>query len=117
VIGSDVGLIPELIHQGLNGFVVPGCNVPELEQRIRELLADPGLRQRLGASGYQLAHTQLTEQVYVARFTSMVAAAVRRPMPCEEPLPVHSLDEAAETGLAWSASGKSPAQFSTENQP
>ena len=77
VIGSDVGLIPELIHQGENGFVVPGGNVRELEERLRELLADPELRRRMGAKGYELAHTQLTEQVYVERFTAMVAAAVR----------------------------------------
>jgi glycosyltransferase involved in cell wall biosynthesis len=77
VVGSDVGWIPELIHQGENGFVVPGGNVRELETRIRELLADPELRRRLGANGYELAHTQLTEQVYVEKFTAMVAATVR----------------------------------------
>jgi len=77
VIGSDVGGIPDLIHQGENGFVVPGGNVRELEARIRELLADPELRRRMGANGYELAHTQLTEQVYVERFTAMVAATVR----------------------------------------
>ena len=77
VVGSDVGFIPELIHQGENGFVVPGGNVPELEERLRELLADPELRRRMGANGYQFAHTQLTERVYVEKFTAMVAAAVR----------------------------------------
>lgn len=77
VVGSDVGWIPELIHPGENGFVVPGGNVPELEERLRELLADPEMRRRLGANGYQLAHTQLTERVYVEKFTAMVAATVR----------------------------------------
>ena len=77
VIGSDIGGIPDLIHQGENGFVVPGGNVPELEERLRELLADPELRRRMGANGYQFAHTQLTERVYVEKFTAMVAAAVR----------------------------------------
>lgn len=77
VVGSDVGGIPTLIHQGKNGFVVPGENTGELEQRIRELLADRELRRRLGSSGYELAHAQLNEQVYVQRFTEMVEAAVR----------------------------------------
>jgi glycosyltransferase involved in cell wall biosynthesis len=77
VIGSDVGGIPDLIHQGENGFVVPGGNIRELEERLRELLADPELRRRMGANGYQFAHTQLTEAVYVEKFTAMVAAAVR----------------------------------------
>jgi glycosyltransferase involved in cell wall biosynthesis len=77
VVGSDVGFIPELIRQGENGFVVPGGNVPELAQRLRQLLADPDLRRRLGENGYKLAHTELTEEVYVKKFTAMIAAAVR----------------------------------------
>jgi phosphatidylinositol alpha-1,6-mannosyltransferase len=77
VVGSDVGWIPDLIRNGENGFVVPGGDVRELEARLRELLADPELRRRLGANGHQLAHAQLTEQVYVERFTAMVAATVR----------------------------------------
>ena len=77
VVGSDVGWIPELIRDGENGFVVPGGNVRELEARLRELLADESLRRRLGANSYALAHTKLTEQIYVSRFTEMVAAAVR----------------------------------------
>src|ERR1035438_1842539 len=70
-------VFPELIHQGENGFVVPGGHGREVEGRNRELLADPELRRRMGANGYELAHTQLTEQVYVERFTAMVAATVR----------------------------------------
>jgi len=77
VVGSDVAGIPELIHQGENGFVVPGGNVPELEARIRELLRDPELRRRMGAIGYDFAHTQLTERVYVEKFAAMVAGTVR----------------------------------------
>ena len=104
VIGSDVGLIPELIQQGENGFVIPGGNVRELEERVRELLADPELRCRLGAKGYELAHTQLTERVYVGRFTAMVAATVaRRPMSPEEPYSVRSLDKTVPEGPAWAA--------------
>jgi glycosyltransferase involved in cell wall biosynthesis len=77
VVGSGVGLIPDLIHQGENGFVVPGGNVRELRARLRELLAGPDLRRRMGANGCELAHTQLTELVYVEKFTAMDAAAVR----------------------------------------
>jgi hypothetical protein len=31
----------------------------------------------MGAKGYEFAHTQLTEEVYVERFTAMVADTVR----------------------------------------
>ena len=77
VIGSDVGLIPEVVRQGENGFIVPNGNVAELESRMRQLLADPELRRRLGCNGYAFAHALLTEKVYVEKFTAMVDAAVR----------------------------------------
>jgi glycosyltransferase involved in cell wall biosynthesis len=77
VIGSDVAGIPYMIQQGESGFVVPGDDIAELERRLRELLGDPELRRRLGAKGYEFAHTQLNEQVYVHRFTEMVQATVR----------------------------------------
>jgi len=77
VIASDVGFVPELVRDAENGFIVREGNVVELEARMRELLADPELRRRMGAKGYEFAHTQLTERIYVGRFTAMVAAALR----------------------------------------
>jgi glycosyltransferase involved in cell wall biosynthesis len=77
VIGSDVAGIPYLIRQGESGFVVPGDDIAELEKRLRQLLADPELRRRLGVNGYALAHAQLTERVYVERFSEMIRAAIR----------------------------------------
>jgi glycosyltransferase involved in cell wall biosynthesis len=76
VIGSDVAGIPTLVRQGENGFVVPGDNIAELEERLRQVLGDAELRQRLGANGYRYAHGELNEQVYVERFTEMIRATV-----------------------------------------
>lgn len=76
-IGSDVGGIPHILKDGENGFVVPGGDPRGLEARLRQLLLDPDLRSRMGAKGYEMAHTQLDERVYVKRFTEMVEAAVR----------------------------------------
>lgn len=87
LIGSAVGGIPTLIHDGENGFVISGSdissngisssNVDLLEKRLRELLADPALRLRMGDQSYRRAHSELTEAVYVRRFTEMVEAAVQ----------------------------------------
>jgi len=76
VIGSDAGGTSEIIQDGESGFVVPGENIEELEERLRQLLADPDLRQRMGERGREFAHTRLTEEVYVEKFTAMVAATV-----------------------------------------
>jgi len=77
VIGSDVAGIPFLIRQGENGFVVPGDDVVELEKRLRQLLGDSDLRRRMGSNGYEFAHTQLNEQVYVEQFTEMIRATIQ----------------------------------------
>lgn len=77
VIGSDAGGVPFYVFHGENGFVFPSGNVDELSKCLRQLLADADLRKRLGSKGYELAHTQYTEQVYVDRFTQMVQAAIR----------------------------------------
>ena len=77
VVGSDVGGIPHLIREGENGFVVPAGDSLALEGRLRQLLADDELRKRMGARGYELAHTEFSEKAYVDNFTRMVEAAVR----------------------------------------
>jgi glycosyltransferase involved in cell wall biosynthesis len=76
LVGSDVGGIPFLIRDGENGFVVPCGDVHSLEVRLRQLMSDPELRRKMGASGYQRAHTELSEKVYVQQFVSMIEAAV-----------------------------------------
>lgn len=78
VIGSDAGGVPHYVRHGDNGLVFRSGDVDELTERLRELLANEELRGQLGNRGYELAHTQYTERVYVDRFTGMVQATVER---------------------------------------
>jgi glycosyltransferase involved in cell wall biosynthesis len=48
IVASRIGGIPEVIRDGETGFLVPPNDPAALAQRIRELLLDPGLRDRLG---------------------------------------------------------------------
>lgn len=77
VVGSDAGGIPDLIREGQNGFVVPIGDVAALEARLRQLLSDVELRNRMGARGYELAHTNFSERTWVERFTEAVRQAVQ----------------------------------------
>ena len=77
VIGSDAGGIPYVVGDSGSGFVIPGGDPGGIEVRLRQLLEDKDLRARMGAKGYERAHTELTEQVYVEKFTEMVGAAVQ----------------------------------------
>jgi glycosyltransferase involved in cell wall biosynthesis len=53
VVASAVGGIAESVRDGENGFVVPRGDVEGLGRRLRQLLADPALRTRMGHNGRQ----------------------------------------------------------------
>jgi glycosyltransferase involved in cell wall biosynthesis len=77
LIGSDVGGIPYMVRDGENGFLFPAGDSKALEMRLRELLADSELRRRLGDRGYERAHGELNERIYVEEFSRMVNDTVR----------------------------------------
>lgn len=77
-IASDAGGNAHCTRDGETGLVFPSGNVNELSRCLRQLLADAELRRRLGSKGYELAHTQYTERVYVDQFAQMVEATLRR---------------------------------------
>ena len=54
----------------------PAGDVEALSAKLRQLLGDAGLRRQMGDRGYERAHCELNEQVYVERFTGMVEATV-----------------------------------------
>jgi len=76
VVGSDVGGIPMLIGEGENGFLVPVRDVDALEERLRQLLSGPALRERMGRRGYEMAHSEFDERAYVDRFVRMIGSAM-----------------------------------------
>ncbi len=51
VIGTTGCGAEEAIEDGVTGYLVPQHDVPALAERIVRLLADPALRQRMGAAG------------------------------------------------------------------
>ncbi len=50
IAASAVGGVPDQIVDGQNGFLLPPGNVSALTQALRALIADPELRQRMGAA-------------------------------------------------------------------
>jgi glycosyltransferase involved in cell wall biosynthesis len=77
IVASDVGGIPTLVRDGDNGFLVPSEDVPALELRLRQLLSDRALRERMGARSLERARTEFNEKAYGERFTRMVEEVVR----------------------------------------
>ncbi|WP_271970380.1 glycosyltransferase family 4 protein [Halorubrum ezzemoulense] len=55
VVATDIAGIPEQVEDGKNGYLVPTGNSKPLAERLRTLLADAELRERMGARGLERA--------------------------------------------------------------
>ncbi|HUL62632.1 MAG TPA: glycosyltransferase family 4 protein [Methanocella sp.] len=58
VVCTDAGGDREMVRDGVNGFVVPMRDPAALAARINALLADGGLRARMGAAGRKIAEEE-----------------------------------------------------------
>lgn len=54
MIGTRVGGIPELIDDGVNGYLVNRGDVAGIAERMLQLVADPGVRAAMGERGRQI---------------------------------------------------------------
>jgi len=60
---TRTGGMPEIIKDGIDGFVVPIKDFEALASRIIQLLTDDELRERLGYTGRQMVEQQYTKEV------------------------------------------------------
>jgi glycosyltransferase involved in cell wall biosynthesis len=79
VVVSDVGGLPELVSDGVTGYVTPVGNQPRFVARLLDLLGSPGLAAELGRAG-QVAAERRTSASAMARSLSdvFVNLATRR---------------------------------------
>lgn len=60
VVATRVGGIPEVIEDGMNGYLVESGDVESLAARVRTLIADPTLRQKMGGAGRAMVEQNFT---------------------------------------------------------
>jgi glycosyltransferase involved in cell wall biosynthesis len=81
VIASGSGAIPEIVTHDQDGLLFPAGDASALARSIQLLVADEGLRQRLGEEGYRTAHRRflLTRMVDDIEdyYSEIVSAAAR----------------------------------------
>jgi len=53
IVSDDVGAAPDLIADGVNGFVYPVGNVPALAEALRRVLEAPGNAEAMGQRAYE----------------------------------------------------------------
>ncbi|OIO37871.1 MAG: hypothetical protein AUJ75_03540 [Candidatus Omnitrophica bacterium CG1_02_49_10] len=62
MIVTNSGGMPEIIRDGINGFVIPVRDFEALASRINQLLADKALRRRLGSTGREIVEDYYTKE-------------------------------------------------------
>ena len=85
VVATAVGGTPEVVEDGVCGFLVPPADPVALARRIAELLADDEVRRRLGQSGRQRVRTEFSLEVqaegYRRLFERLVGGRATEPRP------------------------------------
>jgi glycosyltransferase involved in cell wall biosynthesis len=59
---TNSGGMPEVINDGINGYVIPIRDFELLAAKIKNLLGDKRLRNRLGYTGRQIVESQYTKE-------------------------------------------------------
>jgi glycosyltransferase involved in cell wall biosynthesis len=75
VVATRVGGIPEVVQDGVTGFLVPHANPQALADKLLVLLADPGLRQRMGCAGRAAVETRFNLKRTTAELISLYGIA------------------------------------------
>ena len=57
MLATRVGGVPFVVREGENGLLADVSDEPALASRLKELVEDPGLRQRLGLDGIRFVET------------------------------------------------------------
>jgi glycosyltransferase involved in cell wall biosynthesis len=76
VVATAVGGVPEVVHDGENGLLVPPGRPEELAAAIRRLLEEPGLRKRL-AEGAKPSVAAISSDTIYARLEQLLAQGAR----------------------------------------
>ncbi|RJR20349.1 MAG: glycosyltransferase family 1 protein [Desulfobacteraceae bacterium] len=64
VVSSNEGAIPDIVRDGINGFIVDPKNIPKLAAKTLALVQDPALRRRMGQAGRELYEKHYTIEAY-----------------------------------------------------
>ena len=70
LVSSDEGGIPDIVKDGVNGFVCTRQNVQSLAEALEKLITDPVLRQQMGEQGYQRYQEEFTLEAFERRFVA-----------------------------------------------
>jgi glycosyltransferase involved in cell wall biosynthesis len=74
VVASDLGAIPDMVRDGIEGFIVQAGDVDALADRLTRLLDDRSLRAEMGRSARRRYEQEYTMSVFVRRIANLWSA-------------------------------------------
>jgi len=74
VIGTTVGGVPEIIHEGENGFLIEPKNSKVLSEKLEMLIRDEGLTKKMGEAGRKFVSENFSNQKYIKKYIDMINA-------------------------------------------
>jgi alpha-maltose-1-phosphate synthase len=81
IIVTSVGGMPEIIHDDINGYVVPRRNHVLLAEKIIKLLKDDELRIKLGRTGRQQVEGLYTKEIYAKKIAKVFEDTIKNYFP------------------------------------
>jgi len=72
IIGSNIDGIPDLIKEGINGYLFERGNVKDLEQKIRKIIENPELAEKMGNAGREYMIQKYSTEKYFDSFIKMI---------------------------------------------
>ena len=78
VVGTDRGGATEVVVDGVTGYLLPFGDEDLLAERLRQLLASPDLRSRMGAAGHARVLDRFTQERMARRYAELYAGTITR---------------------------------------
>lgn len=72
VIATNVGGIPEIVKDGVNGFLFEPKDVEVLATKLKELLGIPECAKKMGEAGRAFAEANFSNEKYIENYISMI---------------------------------------------
>jgi glycosyltransferase involved in cell wall biosynthesis len=73
VVATSEGAIPDMVQDGVNGFVCKQQDVDSLVIALEQLITNPALRQQMGEAGYQRYKELYTLEAFEKRFVELLS--------------------------------------------
>ncbi len=76
IVATNVPGCREIVRDGENGVLVPVCDAPALAEALARLIADPGMRRRMGERGRTLVVGEFSQERVIAETLAVYREAM-----------------------------------------